>query len=289
MGSITGKTKVIGIFGYPVEHSFSPVMHNRAFDLLGLDCCYVPFPVKPEELEAATAAIRALGLAGVNVTIPHKERVMPFLDEISKEAGIIGAVNTIVNDNGRLIGYNTDGQGFLQSMRVEAGTDPAGKKVTLIGAGGAARSVAVQLALAGAREMALFDIVAERPQSIQKVISENTSCTAYAATLESGTLKEHLANTDILINATPIGMYPKAEVPPVVAPELISAAMLVCDLVYNPLETTLIRVAGEKGAKTLPGLGMLVYQGALAFKLWTGQEPPVDQMREAIIDYLGLG
>lgn len=285
MSPITGKTKIIGILGYPVEHSFSPVMHNNAFARLGLDYCYVPFAVQPAQLKAAVSAIRALNLVGVNVTIPHKETVMPFLDEISVEAEMIGAVNTIVNDKGKLIGYNTDGQGFVQSMRAETGIEALDKKIIILGAGGAARSVAVQLALNGAREILIFNRNQERAANISAIIKNKTNCSSTAFAIKTETLTEVFENTDILINTTPVGMYPHINEKPPVPCELINKNMLVCDLIYNPIETDFIKAAKQRGAMVMSGLGMLLYQGALAFNLWTGQEPPIEDMRQALIDF----
>lgn len=288
MTLITGRTKVIGIFGYPVEHSFSPVMQNRAFDALKLDYCYVPFPVAPGEVEKAVTAVRALGMRGVNVTIPHKETVIPYLDVLSIDAEIIGAVNTIVNYDGRLTGFNTDGLGFLEAMRVETGQTPNDKKVTLIGAGGAARAVAVQMALAGAKEIRIINRNLARANQIKAVLDAKTGCITSTMPFNCQEFSDTIRDTDILINSTPVGMYPNIDAPPVVEPELLRSSMLVCDLVYNPLETGLLKAARTKGATTLPGLGMLLYQGALAFKLWTEQEAPVELMRKALKDFLHI-
>lgn len=288
MNMITGRTKVIGIFGYPVEHSFSPLMQNQAFAATKLDYCYVPFPVAPGEVAEAVAAIRALGMRGINVTIPHKEAVLPFLDVLSVDAEIIGAVNTIVNYDGRLTGFNTDGLGFLEAMRVETGQTPSDKKVTMIGAGGAARAVAVQMALAGAKEIRIINRNLARADQIKAVLDAKTSCITRTMPFNCEDLADTIRDTDILINATPVGMYPKIDAAPVVEPKLLHSGMLVCDLVYNPPETGLLKAAKNKGAATLPGLGMLLYQGALAFKLWTDQEAPVEIMKEALKNFLHI-
>lgn len=288
MTPITGRTKVIGIFGYPVAHSFSPVMQNRAFEVTKLDYCYVPFPVAPGEVEKAVSAVRALGMRGVNVTIPHKEAVIPYLDVLSVDAEIIGAVNTIVNYDGRLTGFNTDGLGFLEAMRVETGQTPDDKKVTLIGAGGAARAVAVQMALAGAKEIRIINRNLARADQIKAVLDAKTGCITKTMPFNSEEFTETIKDTDILINSTPVGMYPNIDAPSVVEPQLLHSRMLVCDLVYNPPETSLLKAARNRGATTLPGLGMLLYQGALAFKLWTEVEAPVEEMKAALKDFLHI-
>lgn len=285
---ITGRTKVIGIFGYPVEHSFSPIMQNRAFAAAKLDYCYVPFPVAPDEVEKAVSAIRALGMRGVNVTIPHKEAVLPYLDVLSVDAEIIGAVNTIVNYDGRLTDFNTDGLGFLEAMRVEAGQTPNDKKVTLIGAGGAARAVAVQMALAGAKEIRIINRNIVRANQIKALLDAKTSCVTKTMPLISKEFPDTMRDTDILINTTPVGMYPDINAAPVVDPQLLHSGMLVCDLVYNPQETSLLKAARNKGIATLPGLGMLLYQGALAFKLWTDQDAPVELMKASLREFLRI-
>lgn len=279
---ITGKTTVIGIFGYPVEHSLSPLMHNTAFKHLNIDYCYVPFPVHPDKVGEAVAAIRALRLRGVNVTIPHKQAVIPFLDEISPEARIIGAVNTIVNRDGALKGYNTDGQGFVRSLREDAGMDPAGKTVILLGAGGSARGVGVQLALAGAKKVYLVNRTPEKAEEIAKVIADNTKAQAEVLPWTKEALEQALGTAQIIVNTTSIGMFPYyASVPPVIT-ALLRPGILVADLVYNPVETGFLTAAAEKGCATLSGLGMLLYQGAIAFELWTGQPAPVTAMQEVL-------
>ena len=283
---ITGKTKIIGIFGHPIEHSMSPLMHNAAFEALDLDYVYIPFSVEPDSLFQATEAFKALNLVGVNVTIPHKEIILPFLDEISEEARLIGAVNVVVNKGDRLVGLNTDGHGFVTSLKTEAKTDPKHKKIVMLGAGGAARAVAIQLALEGAKEICILNRNISKAQEIADVISNGLGKQARAFDLEEKNYSEIMGDANILINSTPVGMYPKHNETTVINKKFLHKDLLVCDLVYNPLETTLLREAKELGCDTLRGTGMLVYQGALAFEHWTGVKAPVEVMYKALLQNL---
>lgn len=273
---ITGKTKIIGIFGYPVEHTLSPYMHNAAFEALSLDYCYIPFNVHPDNLRSAASAIKILNISGVNITIPHKETIIPFLDELDREAELIGAVNTVLNKERRLIGYNTDGRGFVRSLREDGKIDPRGKKIMIIGAGGAARAIAFTLALEGAEKLFINDILSEKAKELSCAVSTKTSTEA----IYIKDMKEGIGEVDILINATPLGM--KKEDPLPISPELLSKGLIVYDIVYNPPATPLLKEAKKRGAKTLGGLGMLLYQGSFSFKIWTGQEPPADVMRKEL-------
>ncbi len=273
--NISGKTKVVGLFGYPVEHSLSPLMHNAAFAQLGLDYCYVTFLVKPDCLHEAVEAVRALDLKGVNVTIPHKEKVIPFLDSVSEEASFIGAVNTILNDGGTLKGYNTDGRGFMQSLS-EAGVDVSGKRVLVVGAGGASRAVGYYLCTA-ASEVCLYDAVNEKAEQLAQHLN---SLKGNARVIDSEAFKggHFFSGLDIIINATPLGLNVNDPVP--VDLSLLNKSHTVCDLIYR--ETLLLRKASELGCRTLDGLGMLLWQGIFAFELWTGKMPSVDVMRNAL-------
>ncbi len=273
---IGGKTKVAGLFGYPVEHSLSPLMHNAAFAQLGLDCCYVTFLVKPDRLREAVAAISALDLMGVNVTVPHKEKVMPFLDSVSEEASFIGAVNTIRNVGGRLTGYNTDGRGFMRSLS-EAGIDVSDKRVLIVGAGGASRAIGYYLCTA-ASEVCLYDAVTEKAEQLAQHLN---LLKGNARIIDNATFKGggFFSGLDIIINATPLGLNPDDPVP--VDLSLLDKSHTVCDLIYK--ETPLLRKASERGCRTLDGLGMLLWQGVFAFELWTGKMPSVEVMRNALI------
>jgi shikimate dehydrogenase len=283
---INSCTRVYGIIGDPVAHSLSPLMQNRAFVESGLDCCYVPFQVAAAGLPAAVAAVRALDLGGVNVTLPYKERVAEYLDEVDRNAALVGAVNTIVNRDGRLIGYNTDGAGWLASL-CDSGFDPVGKKVVLLGAGGAARAVSFVVAQSGIASLAIFDVVVSKAGKLAADLAPVAGCTLVAGELAGGTLGVALAEADLLVNASPVGMFPQHDAQPPVDPQQLNGSTLVYDLVYNPLRTRLIREAEARGCPVLSGAGMLVYQGALAFELWTGHKAPVATMRRALEEALG--
>ncbi|MCL5061794.1 MAG: shikimate dehydrogenase [Nitrospirae bacterium] len=272
--NISGKTKVTGLFGYPVEHSLSPAMHNAAFEYLKLDYCYVTFSVRPDMLKDAVQAIRALGLKGVNVTVPHKENVIPFLDEISEEASFIGAVNTIKNDDGKLTGYNTDGRGFMQSLS-DAGIDARDKKIIIVGAGGASRAIGYYLCKE-ASEVHLFDVDDKKADSLKEHLNKLKGNVSLADA-KSVKNKDFFSGIDIIINATPLGL--KMDDPMPVDISLIDKSHVVCDLIYK--ETPLLREASRIGCKTMDGLGMLLWQGVFAFEVWTGIMPPVDVMKKA--------
>jgi shikimate dehydrogenase len=275
---ISGKTMIYGIFGHPVEHTFSPGMHNSAFYKLGMDACYVPFAVPPGKLEDAVRAVLPLGLRGLNITVPHKERVLAFLDELTEEARLIGAVNTIEIRKERLIGHNTDGRGFLRSLREHGGLDPKGKKFLFIGSGGAARAVSFSLALAGAAAINFRDIDARKAALLANNIREKTGVPARS--IGQKMLPEHAVDADCLINASPLGLRRSDPLP--LPAELIRKKHLICDLVYNPQETALLNTAKKRGAKILSGLGMLLYQGVIAFEIWTGEKAPVLVMKNAL-------
>ncbi len=274
---IGGRTRVVGLFAHPIKHTGSPAMHNAAFDAVGLDWVYLPFEVRPERLEDAVKGLRALNIAGVNVTIPHKQKVMVYLDEISKEAKLIGAVNTIVVKSDKLIGKNTDGKGFTSSLKEDGGFDLKGKSIFILGAGGGGRAVGIQSALEGAKRILILDGVGEKAQDLAQAIKSNISdCEAEVV----NSIKEGVKGVDLLVNATPVGMNLKD--PLLINSEWLSQETFIFDLIYNPSETRLLKVAKERGCPTLNGMGMLVRQGAASFKLWTGREAPVKVMREAL-------
>jgi len=269
---VTGKTKIVGIFGHPVEHSFSPLMHNAAFKALGLDICYVAFKVLPQDLPDAVKAIRCLNMLGVNITVPHKESVIPLLDEIDEEASFIGAVNTVVNSNGRLKGYNTDGRGFMYSLS-EEGIIVEDKDIFIIGAGGASRAISYYLS-EKASKVSLYDINKQKAEKLANDLKKIQRNVEFLDNIEKLTEKPH-----IIINATPLGLKPDDPLP--LNPDFIAPDMVICDLVYK--NTRFLKEAKKKGIKTVDGLGMLLWQGVLAFELWTGIKPPVEIMREALL------
>src|SRR5512143_2209528 len=275
---ISGRTKIYGIFGYPVEHTFSPGMHNAAFKKLGMDACYVPFAVHPDRLGEAARAILPLGLGGLNVTVPHKEKIIPYLDELSEEARLIGAVNTIEVRQGRLVGHNTDGRGFLRSLKENAGFSPKGKKVLIFGSGGAARAVGFCLALAKAERIVFHDVDAGKAARLARDIRKKTDVISDA--ISSHGLSAAARDAHCLINATPLGLKKGDPLP--LGRELLLPHHLVCDLVYNPPETGMLRAAKDRGARSLSGIGMLLFQGVIAFEIWTGAQAPIAVMKNAL-------
>ena len=282
---ISGKTRLCGLIGDPVEHSMSPVMHNAAFREIGLDYLYLPFRVKREELGKAIEGMRALNIRGLNVTIPHKVAVIRFMDELDPLAEKISAVNTIVNDDGVLTGYNTDGSGFLQAL-LERGIEPEGKNVVILGAGGASRAISFTLADRGAHLIILnrpeeFDWAEELASKISQIFTRKVE----ALELNRENVAKTLENTNILVNATSAGMSPDVDETPLDS-DLLRPGLIVYDIVYNPIKTRLQGEAEAAGAETINGVDMLVWQGALAFEMWTGRKAPVELMREETIKLL---
>lgn len=286
MVEINGSTKLTGIIGYPIEHSVSPQMHNAAYETLGINYCYLPVSARPEDLEKVLEGIRMLGFAGVNVTIPHKETVVPHLDEVTKIARLIGAVNVILNQEGRLIGYNTDGPGFIDSLREDAGFEVAGKNIVILGAGGGAKAVSMMLAQDKAKTMVISDSIYEKAGNLCEYINSHFNIAPYACPVNSNELKTSIENCDLLVNTTPVGMHPNANDCPISDDYQLSQKTIVYDLVYNPLETKLLKLARSGGAKAISGIGMLIRQGALAFSLFTEQEPPIEVMKKAALKAL---
>ena len=279
---IDGHTKLVGLIGWPVEHSLSPAMHNAAFDALKLNWRYVPLPVPPGQVEAAVRGLVALGFRGANVTVPHKQAVIPALDVVAPDAGKFGAVNTIIverSEDGSTIvnGDNTDYKGFVGSLR-HAELDPGGKKAVVSGAGGGGRAVVFGLLQAGAADILVLDGDAERAGALILGLAGERPSRLRTLPLTAETLIESARAADLLVNATPVGMSPRvnASIWPKDVP--IPAHLTVFDMVYNPLETQLLRQARQSGARAIAGLGMLVRQGALAFDMWTNQAFAVDEI-----------
>ncbi len=282
---ISGKTKICALIGDPVEHTMSPVMHNAAYKKLGLDYVYVPFRVSPEQLAAAVDGLRALNVCGFNVTIPHKVSIIPMLDGLDPLAEKVGAVNTVVNNDGELRGYNTDADGFLKAM-LEREVEPAGKNVVVLGAGGAARAVTYVLADRGAG-LTILNRQEELDwaENIAELISEDFGKVVRVLELRDEYLAEALQIADILVNATSVGMSPAGDESPVPA-ELLKNSLIVFDVVYNPINTRLLNEAKAAGAQTISGIDMLAWQGALAFEKWTGQAAPIDLMKKEAVKML---
>jgi len=282
---LSGKTKVCGIIGDPIGHTMSPLMHNAAFTRMGIDYLYVPFRVKKEELSQAIAGMRALNIRGLNVTIPHKVAIMPLMDKLDGLAERIGAVNTVVNDDGVLTGYNSDASGFLQALRA-GGVEPAGKKVVVLGAGGASRAISFTLAERGVHLVILNrQLEFAWAEELAGQISQAFEMKVEALKLDEENLSSVLAGTDVLVNATSVGMSPDIDETPVPG-KLLKSGLVVFDIVYNPLKTRLLEEAEAAGAKTISGLDMFVWQGALPFELWTGLKAPVELMREEVMKVL---
>ncbi|HHX50839.1 MAG TPA: shikimate dehydrogenase [Clostridia bacterium] len=282
MPEFSGDLRVFGIIGYPLSHSLSPLMQRAAFLQLGLKHEYVPFQVQPRDLPGAVEGARALGLAGFNVTIPFKEAILPLLDELSGEAILMGAVNTVVNRSGRLWGYNTDGRGFLLSLEKELGMKVQGKEALLLGAGGAARAVAFALAREKVSRLTIANRTGAKAIKLARDLSSRTGIPVEVCGLDERELSRFLSAAHLLVNTSPLGMYPNRDALPPVPVELLQPPLVVYDLIYNPLQTRLLKMASQKGCRTLNGLGMLVYQGAESFRVWTGQPGPVEIMRLAV-------
>lgn len=273
-----------GLLGHPVGHSMSPLMHNDAFKQLGMDHYYQAFDVVPERLEEAVVGMKALGITGFNVTIPHKVAIMDFLDEIDEEAKTIGAVNTVVNENGWFVGYNTDGQGYLDALLEEIDEEALHQaNVLIIGAGGAARAIVTVLSRFQTKALVICNRTIEKADVLKKECSQKTKI----ETLTIAEAEAKLEQFDVIVNTTSVGMSPNVEAKPISLEKLKENA-LVSDLIYNPLETALLKEAKQRGCKTQNGVGMFVGQGALAFQKWTKVCPDRTRMRDIVIKQLGV-
>ena len=279
------RAELVGVFGDPVDENPTGIMQEAAFAAAGLNWRYITLRVVAADLPAAVVGLRALNFRGINLTIPHKVAILSLLDEIAPDAALIGAVNTVRRAGDRLIGENTDGKGFLRSIRDDASIDPAGKRVVFLGAGGAARAMTVELALAGARHITVVNRSAARGEALVRQLNERTPVRAEFVPWDGDYSVP--ADADILVNATSIGLYPDVTAMPRVALDSIRPDLLVCDVIPNPPQTAFLKAVAARGARTLDGLGMLVYQGAIGFKLWTGEEPDVAVMRRALEQVLG--
>jgi shikimate dehydrogenase len=281
--TITGHTKLTGLLGSPVAHSKSPLMHNESFRQLGLDYVYLCFDVGTDTLKTAVDGLKAIGIHGFNCTMPDKNLMCELVDELSPAAKMVGAVNTVLNDNGKLIGHMTDGVGYMQSVK-DAGHDIIGKNMTLLGAGGAATAICVQAALDGVASINIFSIKDQffsRAQHTVDLINTNTNCKAALYDLaDTSMLHQSIANSDILTNGTSVGMAPNIDNCIIQDESVFRSDLIVSDVIYNPEETKLLKLAKAHGCKTFNGLYMLLYQGAEAFKIWTGKEMPIELIKE---------
>lgn len=285
-GWLDGHTILVGLLANPIRHSVSPTMHNNAFAKLGLNGLYLCFEVEGDRLEGAVKAIRTLGMRGVNVSMPNKKDIIPYLDKLDKTAEMCGAVNTVVNDHGVLTGYTTDGIGWVNSLK-EDGQEVAGKVITLAGAGGAAIPIAVSSALAGAAEIRIFNIHDRNWEPAKEkvaLINQETDCRCSLNAMENKeAFKKSIAESDIYCDATGVGMPPLDDLSLVEDPSWLHEDMVVSDTVYQPRETKLMKIAKKAGVKHIyNGLGMVVGQGAASFKLWTGKEMPVDYISKIV-------
>jgi shikimate dehydrogenase len=288
---ITGKTKLLGVIGHPVEHSLSPAMHNAALANLGLDYVYLPFPIAPENLEVAIAGFAAIGVVGFSVTIPHKQAIMPLLSEITPLAQMIGAVNTVSRQNNQWVGTNTDIEGFIAPLQTTYKQDWSQKVAVILGNGGAARAV-----VAGCHQLsfAKIHVVGRNVQRLQE-FSNSWSNSPIAENLQVHQweeLSKLIPQANVLVNTTPIGMYPKVEESPLSGEEIanLPTSAIAYDLIYIPKPTQFLKQAEKQGAIAIDGLEMLVQQGVAALKIWLQQENlPVEVMRQALLNHLGLG
>ena len=282
ISEITGHTKLTGLLGSPVAHSISPLMHNESFKQLGLDYVYLCFDVPENNLEVAFEGLKKLNVAGFNCTMPDKTLIAQLVDELSPAASMIGAVNTVVNDNGKYIGHNTDGIGYMQSVK-DAGFDIIGDTMTLLGAGGAASSIFVQAAIDGVKNINVFSIKDrfwEKAERMVEMVNNNTDCNAKLFELgNDDILGDAISKSQILTNATSVGMAPNVDGCIITDKSMLRKDLIVSDVIYNPMETKLIKMAKEQGCPTFNGLYMLLYQGAEAFKIWTGKEMPVEHIK----------
>ncbi|KZL89917.1 shikimate dehydrogenase [Clostridium magnum] len=281
---ISGKTGLLGLIGTPVDHSKSPVMYNYSFEKLDLDYAYLAFDITVEKVPDAIAAMKTFKMRGANVTMPCKSEVVKYMDELSPAARIIGAVNTIVNDNGKLTGHITDGVGFIRNLK-EHGVEVKDKKVTIMGAGGAATAIQVQFALDGAREISIFNIkdafYEKAEKTVENIKKEVPECVVSLYDLnDTERLNAEIASSDILVNGTLVGMHPNEEQTIIKDTSVFKKDLVVADVVYNPKKTKLMEDAEAVGCKTVGGLGMLLWQGAEAFKLYTELEMPVEEVQE---------
>jgi shikimate dehydrogenase len=277
---ISFQAELVACFGQPVAENPTGAMQEAAFQALGLNWRYLTIGVPPAKLKDAVTGVRAMGWRGLNLTIPHKVSVMQYLDEVSPDAAIIGAVNTVRRDGDRLIGENTDGKGFLRGVRNDAGVDPRGKRIAVLGAGGAARAIATELALAGASEILIVNRSAARAEPMVRDLITHVKCPVTFRQWQG--VWRVPRKTEMLVNATSIGLFPDVAATPPVDLSDVRPDLLVADAVFNPPETRLLALARRQGLLVLDGLSMLVYQGVIGFQMWTGQDPPEAVMKQAL-------
>ncbi|MBI9082162.1 MAG: shikimate dehydrogenase [Desulfobacterales bacterium] len=277
MSIVDVNTKLVGLLGNPLGHSFSPAMHNKAFQTLGLNFFYLPIEVVPENLKDVARGISKMNFAGYNVTVPHKIRIMEHIDHIHELATVIGAVNVVTIKDGRTTGYNTDGEGFVQSLETEARISIKGKRHLIVGCGGAARAIAMTMAFKGAGKILISNRTEQKAYDLAGEINDKVRPCCHVVGKDPKEMKSAFQQVDVVINTTSIGMHPDEDRLPMDT-ELLRKGQIVSDIVYNPAKTELLKRAEAKGCKIVTGIGMLVYQGAEGFRLWTGVAPPVEEM-----------
>ena len=278
------RTKLSGLIGYPVQHSKSPLMHNTAFEVLGLDWTYELFEVKEDEVEEAFSDLKALGVVGFNCTMPDKIKAFELADEVSRETKLIGAANTIVNVDGKFVAYNTDGIGFVNALK-DKGFDVKDKTITILGSGGAASAIIVQCAIDGAEEINVLSIKDKFWDKAQELVDntiEETQTNINLIEMTDETIEECIMKSSLLCNATPVGMAPNEDACLIKDSGLLRTDLVVVDIIYNPLETKLYQMAKANGCKVLNGIEMLIHQGAASFRLWTGMDMPLEAVREKV-------
>ncbi len=282
---ITGHTELIGLIATPIRHSKSPMMHNTAFEALGLDYVYLAFDFPPEGLEDAVKGLKALGAKGWNVSMPYKADIIPLLDEISEVSRLCNSVNTVINRDGKLYGTVTDGTGYMRSL-ADRGFDVKGQKLTVLGCGGAATAICIQAALDGVREISIFnasDAFFHRAEENAEKINAHTHCVAHAYPLEDrDRLRAEIADSALLANATSVGMGKLEGISLIDDPTMLRPDLICTDVIYSPEETAFLRLAREAGCPTMNGLGMVLFQGAESFRLWTGMEMPIDAVKAVL-------
>jgi len=281
--NINGKTSVFGVIGDPIEHSLSPLMHNSAIVTMGVDAVYIPFNVKPQFLKNAISSIIALNIKGLNVTVPHKTEVMKYLDRLTDVAKAVGAVNTIINDDGALTGDNTDVYGFEMCLKKDGGLEIFPERISILGAGGAARGVAYACSMRDeVREVIVLNRTFSKAEKLVEELSHVTGKTLVPMPADKETLNRMLPPSGLVVNTTSVGMYPDISSSPVFDPDVFHDGQVICDIIYNPLKTKFLREASSRGAKTVGGLAMLAYQGARSLSLWTGKDAPANVMLDVL-------
>jgi shikimate dehydrogenase len=280
------KAELVGAFGHPIAENPTGIMQEAAFRAVGLNWRYLLLDIQAGDLADAVRGLRTFDMRGINLTIPHKVNVLQYLDRVSEDAALMGAVNTVRREDNLLVGENTDGKGFIRSLREDAGLDSKGKCVVVLGAGGAARAITVELALAGALKITIVNRSRARGEALVELLSGKTPTDSELVLWDKTYAIPH--ETDILVNATSIGLFPNIHDKPDIDYDTITPQMTVCDVIPNPPHTPFLNEAKARRAHTLDGLGMLVYQGAIAFKMWSGKEAPIDVMRQALANAFGL-